>query len=128
MQNIFVDRSDPQKAVQSIREGVKRLPNGIGIMFFAEGTRSVDGRIGTFKKGGFRTAQLTGFPILPVVTKGSRRVLPKGEMVFRSGAIELVVLDPVEVPAGLSEEKFTELIDTVRNQMIAVFEGHSDPG
>ncbi|MBN2282669.1 MAG: 1-acyl-sn-glycerol-3-phosphate acyltransferase, partial [Deltaproteobacteria bacterium] len=47
--NIYIDRSDREKAIESIRQGVERLPAGTSVMFFAEGTRSPDGRIGTFK-------------------------------------------------------------------------------
>src|SRR6056297_2718843 len=51
--NIFIDRSDHQSAIRSINEGIDRLPPGAGVLFFAEGTRSPDGRIQKFKKGGF---------------------------------------------------------------------------
>jgi len=49
--NIFVDRSDKQKAINSIQDGVQRLPPGGSILFFAEGSRSADGKIRAFKKG-----------------------------------------------------------------------------
>ena len=43
--NVFIDRSDREQAVKSIREGMNRLPSGTSVMFFAEGTRSPDGEI-----------------------------------------------------------------------------------
>ncbi len=51
--NIFIDRSDAKQSIGSITEGLKRLPKGASVMFFAEGTRSTDGEIHAFKKGGF---------------------------------------------------------------------------
>ena len=48
--NIFVDRSNKQKAIKSIQDGVRRLPPGVSILFFAEGSRSADGKIQAFKK------------------------------------------------------------------------------
>ena len=74
--NIFVDRSDSQKAVKSIQDGIKRLPPGVDILFFAEGARSPDGTLQAFKKGGFMTAIKASIPILPVSVNGSWKVLP----------------------------------------------------
>ena len=54
--NIFIDRSNRQSAIASINDGVDRLPPGVGVLFFAEGTRSPDVTIREFKKGGFVTA------------------------------------------------------------------------
>ncbi|NMD04812.1 MAG: 1-acyl-sn-glycerol-3-phosphate acyltransferase, partial [Deltaproteobacteria bacterium] len=54
--NIFIDRSNTVKAIESINKGIKRLPKGVSIMVFAEGTRSPDGQIHEFKKGGFMVA------------------------------------------------------------------------
>ena len=69
--NIFIDRADPARAVESIHKGLDRLPVGVSVLFFAEGTRSPDGRIRPFKKGGFTCRK--GLPILPVTINGSRR-------------------------------------------------------
>ena len=41
-----------------------------------EGTRSHDGRLGDFKKGGFVLAIQTGALILPIGIRGSRDILP----------------------------------------------------
>jgi 1-acyl-sn-glycerol-3-phosphate acyltransferase len=49
--NIYIDRADQKSAIRSINEGLDRLPPGAGF-FFAEGTRSPDGQIKPFKKGG----------------------------------------------------------------------------
>ncbi len=51
--NIFVDRSDRQKGIASTDRGMDRLPAGVGALFFAEATRSTDGRLPPFKKRGF---------------------------------------------------------------------------
>lgn len=118
--NIFIDRSNREKAVESIDAGVRRLPPGTSIMFFAEGTRSPDGAIHPFKKGGFVTALDTGFPILPVTVNGSRNVLPKKSSVFRPGPIEVVVGDPIDT-GKYTVETIDELIETTRNCIISQF-------
>ncbi|MGC9325717.1 MAG: lysophospholipid acyltransferase family protein [Desulfomonilia bacterium] len=116
--NVFIDRSNPSKAIQSIHEGMDRLPPGVSVMFFAEGTRSPDGRIQPFKKGGFMMAVEKGFPILPVTVNGSRKILPKKSLVFTPGTIEVVVGDPVET-TGYTKETLQELMDRVRETIIA---------
>jgi len=75
--NIFIDRSNTASAIDSINKGFDRLPKGASVMVFAEGTRSPDGKIHEFKKGGFVAAVQRKLPILPVTVNGSRRVMPK---------------------------------------------------
>ncbi|MBN1533590.1 MAG: 1-acyl-sn-glycerol-3-phosphate acyltransferase [Spirochaetes bacterium] len=94
--NIFVDRSNNERARESIARGVARLPKGVSVLVFAEGTRSSDGGLRDFKKGGFVIALEKHFPILPVTVNGSRRILPKGAVSFRSGRIQVVVGEPIE--------------------------------
>jgi len=114
---IFVDRSDSAKAVKTLQDGIRTLPSGISMLFFAEGTRSADGKIGPFKKGGFRTAQISGWPILPVVVRGSRKILPKGELVVTPGTIEVEVLDPVP-KEEVQERPWEEVMEDVRQRIV----------
>lgn len=118
--NIFIDRSNREKALISIGEGAKRLPPGASILFFAEGTRSPDGEIHRFKKGGFFTALDMGFPILPVTVNGSRRILPKRSTVFHSGPVEVVVGDPIDT-GNYSYETIDALIDATRKTILSQF-------
>ena len=118
--NIFIDRGDHEQAMQSIRKGLDRLPEGVSVMFFAEGTRSADGSIAPFKKGGFLMALERGLPILPVTVNGSRRVLPKKSLVFNPGTIEVVVADPIET-RGYTRQNLQELVDGTRDVIISNF-------
>jgi 1-acyl-sn-glycerol-3-phosphate acyltransferase len=111
--NIFIDRSNPEKARESIRKGLDRLPPGVSVMFFAEGTRSPDGRLKEFKKGGFNVALEKHYPILPVTVNGSRHVLSKGSIVFTPGRIRVVVADPIDT-RGYNHDTLTELMAKTR--------------
>jgi 1-acyl-sn-glycerol-3-phosphate acyltransferase len=121
--NIFIDRSNTASAIESINRGIDRLPRNVSIMVFAEGTRSPDGRIREFKKGGFVTAVRRKIPILPVTINGSRRVLPKGSLAFKPGKIQVVIGDPIDT-GGYTNEMVDRLIDQTRQTIIANF----DPG
>jgi 1-acyl-sn-glycerol-3-phosphate acyltransferase len=115
--NIFIDRTNHAQAIKSIHEGVDRLPKGVSVMFFAEGTRSLDGSIQEFKKGGFVMAVEKGLPILPVTVNGSRTVLPKKSLCFTPGPIEVVVGDPIET-TGYTHDELPELMQRTRQAII----------
>ena len=73
--HIFVDRSNPRAARAAVMEALERLGNGVGILFFAEGTRSLDGRLLPFKKGAFKLALEQQLPILPVTVHGTMDIM-----------------------------------------------------
>jgi len=112
--NIFIDRSDGGRAMESIQEGVAQLPEGTGVLFFPEGTRSWTDEMLPFKKGAFIAARDSGLPILPVTVNGSRRCLPKGSPVFRPGTIEVVIHPPIPARTG-EEEPLEELMENTRS-------------
>ena len=118
--NIFIDRGDHEQAMKSIRKGMERLPDGVSVMFFAEGTRSADGTIAPFKKGGFLMALDGGLPILPVTVNGSRRLLPKKSLVFHPGPIEVVVADPIDT-GGYTRDTLQDLVDRTREVIVSNF-------
>ena len=121
--NIFIDRSNTASAIESINKGFDRLPKEVSIMVFAEGTRSHDGQIHKFKKGGFITAVMRKIPILPVTVNGSRRVMPKKSFTLKPGKIQVVIGDPIDT-SGYTTDTVQELIDKTRQVVIANF----DPG
>jgi 1-acyl-sn-glycerol-3-phosphate acyltransferase len=96
---IPISRKDTAKARESLDKAaalVRERPQySIGIL--PEGTRTLDGELGPFKKGGFHLALATGLDILPVVQKGARRINRKGSLLIRPGTVELVYLPPVPV-------------------------------
>ncbi|HOJ52255.1 MAG TPA: lysophospholipid acyltransferase family protein [Syntrophales bacterium] len=120
--NIFIDRGKREEAIRSMKEGLARLPAGVSVMCFAEGTRSPDGRLQPFKKGGFIMAIEKGLPILPVVVNGSRKVMPKKSLVFTPGPIEVVVGDPIET-AGFTQKDLPELMERTRQAILAYHRG-----
>jgi 1-acyl-sn-glycerol-3-phosphate acyltransferase len=92
---VYIDRSQPEKAVASLREAKKRVANGISVMFFAEGTRSRTGELGTFKKGAFRMAIELGVPILPISIKGTRNSLPAKTLDLKPGKASITIHPPI---------------------------------
>ena len=105
--HIFVDRSRPELAKQAINEALQRLGDGVGILFFPEGTRSLDGRLRPLKKGAFRTALDQELPLLPVTVVGTREILPAKTLRLFPGRVRLVIHPPIET-AGLDIRVLSE--------------------
>jgi 1-acyl-sn-glycerol-3-phosphate acyltransferase len=111
---IIIDRRDPDKAHESMKAADEKIKSGLSVIILPEGTRSRDGRLLEFKKGGFVMALSTKTPILPVTINGSRFCLPKGGLFsLRPGKIQMVIHDIVDV-TGLTIEDRDRLLTKVR--------------
>jgi 1-acyl-sn-glycerol-3-phosphate acyltransferase len=111
--HIFIDRSDRQKAIESLEAARPLLAGGISVLFFPEGTRSNDGRLLPFKKGGFMMALQLGLPILPVTISGSRHVLPNRTRKLLPGFIRIQIHEPIDT-GNYTIESRDELMAEVR--------------
>jgi 1-acyl-sn-glycerol-3-phosphate acyltransferase len=102
-----IDRSNNERAVQTMKEATDKLRSGTSFAIFAEGTRAGRGQLLRFKKGGFYMAVEAGVPIVPVAIKNTDVLMGKGTGEARPGTIEMVILPPVET-AGLSTDEHIE--------------------
>jgi len=116
--HITVDRADPADAVRSLERAREKIAAGISVVVFPEGTRSRDGRLLRFKKGGFLLAAKAQTPIVPVTINGSGAVLPSGAWRLRPGSIEVMIGKPIAV-AGHRAGKLRALSDEVRQAIEA---------
>ncbi len=110
---IFIDRSNGVAARRSIDVAVERIRKGDSVLIFPEGTRTRDGTLGAFKKGGFHLAVNAGVPIVPVALRGTRALMPRGSYLLRAGTVTAIIGDPIPT-AGLSAEEKAALHDRVR--------------
>ena len=93
---VGIDRRNREKAIQSLEKAAERIHRGRSLLIYAEGTRSADGRLLPFKKGGFVLALQAGVPVVPVTVLGSREVLPKGSLRIRPGTITVRLGEPID--------------------------------
>jgi len=124
--HIIVDRFNLSKAKASLKKAEQRIREGLSVVIFPEGTRSSDGKLLPFKRGGFVLAVKTRTPVAPVTIAGSGAVLPRGDWRIREGEIEVVVSEPVAVDpyrAGHTRE----LVSRVRSEMEAGGENTARP-
>jgi 1-acyl-sn-glycerol-3-phosphate acyltransferase len=111
---IFIDRKNGVAARRSIDEAGRRIHDGDSVLIFPEGTRTRDGTLGPFKKGGFHLAVKAGVPIVPVALRGTRALMPRGSYLLRAGTVTAVIGEPIPTQ-GLSEEERANLNERVRS-------------
>ncbi len=114
---ISIDRSNRQSAFRSLDEAAEAIRNGTSVMIFPEGTRSRDGRLLPFKKGGFVLAVDAGVPIVPVIIEGTHAIMPKGRLLVRSRRVHVYVGQPIETSV-FSRKSKDELMAKVRATML----------
>jgi 1-acyl-sn-glycerol-3-phosphate acyltransferase len=98
-----------------------RAQREFSFMVLPEGTRTRDGKLGPFKKGGFLLALETGLDILPLVQKGAFRVNRRGSLLIRPGKVEFIIEKPIAV-TGYSKENIQQLMDKVRGVFLQYVE------
>ncbi len=121
--DIPLDRQDRRSGARMLMAAGKYLSQHCSVMFFPEGTRSPDGRVGRFTDGAFALAVRAQVPVLPVVVDGSRNCLPKRSWKFGPAqTIRLMVLPPVDT-AGMTMQDVPRLRDQTRGAIIAQIAG-----
>jgi len=95
-----VRRGEKESHHQALEASCERLRQGLSMFFFPEGTRSDTGEMRPFKLGAFRVAQREQVPIVPLVIKGARDLLPKGGGVPNAAQVKIQILPALPAPAA----------------------------
>jgi len=111
---IFVDRSNRERAINSLHLAAAEIRGGKSVVIFPEGTRTRTGELGRFKKGGFVMAEEAGVQIVPLATVGGRFMLPPGAVHIRPGRYVVAFGAPVDPKAFPSRDA---LIAEVRKRI-----------
>ncbi len=116
---VSLDRGNHERARTALREAQASFARGTSVWIAPEGTRSDDGRLLPFKKGGFIFALNAGVRILPVTVLGTRHVLPSKDHRVRAGkSVELVFHAPVD-PSAYGYDRRDELVSHVRETIVS---------
>ena len=95
------------RAVELIRD------RGYSFLVYPEGTRSPEGKLLPFRRGGFFLALDAGATIVPVTIKGTYELMPRGARSIRKGKVRIVFHEPIAV-SGYTAETMPELMERVR--------------
>jgi 1-acyl-sn-glycerol-3-phosphate acyltransferase len=83
-------------------------------LIYPEGTRSRDGKIQPFRRGGFFLALECGTPIVPVSIRGTYELMPHGQWHIRKGLVRITFHEPVPV-TGYTPETMAGLMGRVKD-------------
>lgn len=108
---ISVNRESRKKAYQSFIQAIEKLKSGASIVIFPEGTRSLDNKVGPFKKGGHLLAMRSKAPMVPVTIIGTGKIIKKGSGIIYPGPIRIVISPPLEVENLSSKDGDSALND-----------------
>jgi 1-acyl-sn-glycerol-3-phosphate acyltransferase len=120
-----VERGQRREAAEaSVAAAEAALRSGLHVLFFAEGTRSEDGRLAAFKRGPFYMATETGAPIVPIAISGTETMMRKHSAAVTPGVAKVQILPPI-YPAEYSGRE--ELLQACREAMIAALPDEMRP-
>jgi 1-acyl-sn-glycerol-3-phosphate acyltransferase len=98
---------------------------GDSFLVFPEGTRTSDGRLQPFRRGGLFLAAAAGAPVVPVSIDGTFRLMPRGRIVPRRGTV-WVTFHPAVDPAELTPEALPAVLNRVRDAVASGMKGEAN--
>ena len=117
---VGVDRGRGAEAQKSLDEAVAKIKNGESVLLFAEGTRTLDGKLQPFKRGAFHIAVRAGVPVVPLTINRSYAILPKHTISINPGSVDLIL----EKPIHLHREEGKETERILMEEVHAAIEKH----
>jgi len=113
-----LDRSSRESGKNVLLESRSWLKQDVSVLFFPEGTRSLDGAIHAFKIGAFKLARDHNIEVLPVVIDGTGDCIPKHTWkITKPSVFKVSIGKPVDL-SGVSGEQLGAAVDAIREEMI----------
>ena len=117
IKHIKLNRGDFASIKEIYHKASEWLRRDMSVLFFPEGTRSLDGRMGEFQNGAFKLAIKEKKPILPICIQGAQEAIPKGSWIFKSKVAVSVSVLPEIATDTLGPGEFSWLRDAVRTKI-----------
>ncbi len=103
--------------IASIKEALRRLRQGKGLLLFPEGTRS-SGKLKKDAQAGVGfLAVKSKVPVVPVFVKGTERALGKHAKLIRPTKISVYFGKPIYPENGISNSNYPDFTDNVMQQI-----------
>lgn len=109
---VALDRVNIRSAMKSLDKAAKRIKEGLSVVIYPEGTRTLTGDVGEFKRGMFFLADKSQADIVPISLSGTFDLMPMGSFKVKSGTVNMVIGKPVVY------RKDKELLNEIRNTVI----------
>jgi len=115
---IAIDRSNRERAVETLKVATALLRSGVSFGVCPEGTRARPGEMLPFKKGAFHMAVEAGVPVVPMAFKNSDQLMPRGRAEAWPGTIEMVMMPPVDTSWVKTDEDLHKLVEQVQAKIM----------
>ena len=111
----FVNREDSKHRLRTARWLLKSAMSGESLAFFPEGTFDGNPGLKPFLPGAFSAAWRAGLPVVPIVIRGSRHMLPAKVWLCAPGRVSIRICEPIDSAAL---ESAAELAAVTRTRML----------
>jgi len=112
--NIPVPAATTPSAVKQLFERTRKaLDAGVSLIVFPEGSRTLDGRVGQFRKGIFQLLPQLQYPVVPMSIVGSFEFNRKGSWLLRPSKIVVHLHETIETK-GMSKNETEPLMQRVQ--------------
>ncbi len=126
---ISLDRSERKRAYRSMEVAAQKIKEGTSVVIFPEGSRSLDGSLQPFMKGGFTLAIKAGVPIVPLTIAGAWEIMPRDTLRIRKGDIGIVIDRPIETKGFTMKDReqlMKEAEERIRANFSILVREHTD--
>jgi 1-acyl-sn-glycerol-3-phosphate acyltransferase len=114
----FVERFDRYRGATDARRIMRKAHGGEALVFFPEGTFCAEPGLMRFRTGAFAAAARADLPVVPVVIRGSRAVLPASRWLPRRGPLEVIITPPLDLSAQGPQRKARRLLNLSRERIL----------
>lgn len=111
----FVERFDRQRGANDARRILQKAEAQTSLVFFPEGTFTHEPGLQRFQKGAFLAATRGGLPVVPLVIRGSRQMLPADRWLPRRAQLSVIIKPPL----AAAEQEIDTLIRQARRSILA---------
>ncbi|MFI5144835.1 MAG: lysophospholipid acyltransferase family protein [Ignavibacteria bacterium] len=107
-----IDRDNVRDAMKSLDKAAEKIRKGLSFVIFPEGTRSKDGSVQEFKRGGALVTEKAKVNVVPVSISNTNNLMPIGSNRIKSGRVNLVIGKPMEF------KKEKSFLNEVRDEVV----------
>ena len=95
------------------------LRGGEPVLFYPENMRGKYGVVGRFKETEVRMAGIAGALLVPLLFKGTERVLPEDSTIISPGVVDILISSPIKIAEGSDPKVIAGRLDGIYKELMA---------